>query len=148
MFIFNRSVSTCNFVFTTQKLLDLENMYCEGPNGRIHTYKMKDVYDATYVDAVKFLCQQMQITHGGRKRQSGGSFLNYSDEIYSKIIKPLHEILTDSILEIAVMHKDNSNQIIVLVDHVEYLRNIIVIKWPLPDESVIRSVLDKLKTST
>ena len=131
-YVFTRDSPECNYVYTPQKLKQLEQTYCEGPKGVVYNYKMKDIHSQDTIDIIRYLCEQMQIQHGGRSKQSGGAFLNAQSEIYSKIVKPITDKYKDTILSISVLHEDRKSHVIVLIDYVEYTRNILLVKWPLP----------------
>lgn len=141
-YVFDRTAPFCNFVFDPTSVPSLENTRCQLPNGS-YQGMMNNVYTQDEMDAIKTVCQNMLVTHGGKKRQGGGSFMLSGPQLYENFVKPLAEIRSD-LLEIVILHEDRSRHAVALVDFVDYTRSIVLLEFPVLDKTAITRELLKL----
>lgn len=146
-FVFVRTAPQCNFVSSPSKLADVDNIKCELLNGRLQGNRMKDVYDAKDLDAIRFLFDiATKVTPGGARRcQFGGSFMNADEIIYKKLLKPLYEHRPD-LEEVRIIHQDRKKHIVVIVDFIEDRRSLLLLKWPIENDVAVKKAITALGT--
>ena len=136
-FVFDRTVNdVCNFVFKESYLEDFNNIKAEKSQGRTGMF-IKDIYIPQDLYIINVFCNIMCGKKGGRKKQTGGS---NAEIISNLIIKPLYEIRKD-LSEVRIIHKKNTNHMIVLIDFVEETHGVLLVNWPITNPDNIKKAL-------
>ena len=150
-FVFDRSVTdTCNFVFKESYMDNFNKIRAELSCERTGDY-IENIYIPKDLYIINIFCDVMigkknYDKNGGSKakRQTGGINSKENSKIISDvIIKPLYKIRKD-LIEFRIIHKDKTEHIMVLIDFIEDIHNVLLVKWPITNPENILKTLNSL----